>query len=55
MSHSVTAAIIRMHGFRNPVQHNNYFDGMYHAYIVKSFNGKTFVVVNSNAIFLELL
>ena len=29
MSHSVTDAIIKS-GFRNPVQHNNSVDGMYH-------------------------
>ena len=39
MSHSVTEAIMTS-GFRNPVQHNNFVDGMYHAYIVKSFRGK---------------
>ena len=29
MSHSVTDAIMKS-GFRNPVQHNNSVDGMYH-------------------------
>ena len=46
MSHSVTDAIMKS-GFRNPMQHNDSVDGMYHAYIVSSFKGKTFVVVNS--------
>ena len=46
MSHSVTDAIMNS-GFRNPVHHNNSVDGMYHAYMVKSFKEKTFVIVNS--------
>ena len=46
MSHSVTDAIMKS-GFRNPVEHNNSVYGMYHAYIVKSFKGKTFMIVNS--------